>query len=97
MSHPLVTDCAVVGIYVEAENTWHPRAFVSLTKENTRDTNEVHKEILDIAKTKLPDEKQLRGGLRILKQLPRNATGKIQRRILRQSNELEQWLQLNCL
>jgi hypothetical protein len=57
----LVKDCAVLGIYVAAEKTWHPMVFVTLTAEIIRGIKQVHDEILQIAKTKLPHEKQLSG------------------------------------
>lgn len=90
-------NCAVVGVFAEEENCWHPRAFVTLTEELTRDTDTVRDEILEFAKTNLSDEKQLRGGLYIVQKLPQNSNGKIQRHILRQADSLKNGFnQIGC-
>lgn len=90
MLHPLVTDCAAIGVYSEEETSWVPRAFVLLS-DNSRDHNEIEKEIIALVREKLPDHKQLRGGLFIVKQLPRTSTGKVERRTLRLPN-IDKWL-----
>jgi acyl-coenzyme A synthetase/AMP-(fatty) acid ligase len=81
MSDPLVVGSAVAGHYSEEEITYLVRAFVTLGKHD-QDEDEIKKEIIDITKHQLTDEKQLRGGLCILKEFPRNNTGKIDRRAL---------------
>lgn len=83
MSHPLVVGSAVIGYHSEEENTRLVRAFVTL-KKHDQDVEQVKQEIMEIVKTQLSDFKQLRGGLYILKGLPRNNTGKVNRRALRQ-------------
>lgn len=83
MSHPAVIDCAAVGFYSEELSYSLPRAFVMLTTDTEHDYEQVKKEILEITEKQLTDEKQLRGGLYILKELPRNSAGKVNRRDLR--------------
>ncbi|KAL7319434.1 hypothetical protein PS15m_002569 [Mucor circinelloides] len=90
MLHPLVTDCAAIGVYSEEETSWIPRAFVLLS-DNSRDHDEIEKEIIALVREKLPDHKQLRGGLFIVKQLPRTSTGKVERRTLRLPS-IDKWL-----
>jgi acyl-coenzyme A synthetase/AMP-(fatty) acid ligase len=82
MSHSSVVDCAAVAYFCETEKAWLPRAFAMLTDHSDLDLDSVRKEVLEIVETKLPDEKQLRGGLFLVKDLPRTATGKINRRDL---------------
>ena len=81
MSQPSVIDCAVVGAYNEDEETWLPRAFVMASKVDL-DAENLKSKILDSLKENLADEKQLRGGLYVVEELPRNSTGKINRRAL---------------
>lgn len=83
MSHPLVVTCAVIGHHSEEENEWLIRAFVTLKKQDDLDIEQVKQEIIDITKIQLPDLKQLRGGLYVLQDLPKNNTGKINRQSLR--------------
>lgn len=83
LSHPAVIDCAAVGFYSEELSYSLPRAFVMLTTDTEHDYEQVKKEILEITEKQLSDEKQLRGGLYILKELPRNSAGKVFRRELR--------------
>lgn len=85
MTHPLVVGAAVVGALSEEEGVYLIRAFVVLKKHN-RHIEQVKQEILDITKSQLSDLKQIRGGLYVLDDLPRNNTGKINRRVLRQYN-----------
>jgi acyl-coenzyme A synthetase/AMP-(fatty) acid ligase len=88
MTHPLVTDCAAIGVYEEEESAWLPTAFVMLTEHKGND-EDIRSEILKIAETELSDEKQLRGGLYIVDEFPRTSTGKIIRRALRQQHKAE--------
>jgi acyl-coenzyme A synthetase/AMP-(fatty) acid ligase len=79
MSHSLVTDCAVIGVYAQKEACRVITGFVTLTGSNGKDLEEVKNEILEITKTQLAPEKQLHGGLYILEDFPRTSTGKINR------------------
>ncbi|KAG2237940.1 hypothetical protein INT48_002501 [Thamnidium elegans] len=85
MTHPLVVGAAVVGALSEEEGVYLIRAFVVL-KKSDQDIEQSKQEIIDITKAQLSDLKQLRGGLYVLDDLPRNNTGKINRRALRQYN-----------
>lgn len=85
MTHPLVVGAAVVGSLSEEEGEYLIRAFVVL-KQHNRDIEQVKQEILDTTKSQLSDIKQIRGGLYVLDDLPKNNTGKINRVVLRQYN-----------
>ncbi|GAA5816004.1 hypothetical protein MFLAVUS_009525 [Mucor flavus] len=85
MTHPLVVGAAVVGALSEEEGVYLIRAFVVL-KKHDRHMEQVKQEIIDITKSQLPDFKQIRGGLYVLDDLPKNNTGKINRLVLRQYN-----------
>lgn len=54
-----------------------------LTTDTEHDLEQVKKEILELSEKQLSDEKRLRGGLYVLKELPRNSAGKVNRRDLR--------------
>jgi 4-coumarate--CoA ligase len=74
ISHPKIEDAAVIG--VPGENTEVPRAYVvgEISEE----------EVIEFVKSKLAPYKQLRGGVRSVKEIPRSAVGKILRRDLRE-------------
>lgn len=87
MSHPLVIDCAAVGLYSEKESCWLPTGFVMVTNTIV-DLRKTKDEILEII-SQLADEKQLRGGLFMIKDLPRTSTGKVDRRLLCQHTTIQ--------
>lgn len=77
LSHPLITDAAVIG--VPGENTEVPRAYV------VADRNKISEEdIKNLVREKLADYKQLRGGVFYLDSIPRSTVGKILRKDLRE-------------
>ncbi|KFX93069.1 hypothetical protein O988_07008 [Pseudogymnoascus sp. VKM F-3808] len=75
LSHPIILDAAVIG--VEQEGTEVPRAFVVVGKKISED------EIKSFVKSKVAGYKQLRGGVVFVDAIPKNASGKILRRELR--------------
>ncbi|KAI8084043.1 uncharacterized protein B0P05DRAFT_570449 [Gilbertella persicaria] len=83
MTHPKVSDCAVIGFYSQELTTELPRAYVLLASHE-KYSEAVERELKEYADSRLPDRKRLRGGLIIVKSFPRTASGKIQRRLLRQ-------------
>lgn len=83
MGHPKVSDCAVIGVYYPDLVTELPRAYVLLAN-NEKHSEAVAEEIKEYVNSRLPDQKQLRGGLFIVDSFPRTPIGKIKRRILRQ-------------
>ncbi|KAK5231680.1 hypothetical protein LTR72_000864 [Exophiala xenobiotica] len=80
--HPKVADCAVFGIQHASENSELPAAYIVWRPGCKLTETEVHEFTL----SRLAGYKQLRGGIRFIDQLPRNANGKVMK------NELKQML-----
>ncbi|XP_055706064.1 uncharacterized protein LOC129803490 [Phlebotomus papatasi] len=78
LSHPKIADSAVIGLPDEAAGEL-PLAFV-VRKPNEKITE---KQVMDYISEIVSDFKQLRGGVRFVTEIPRNATGKILRRELK--------------
>ncbi|KAI8379467.1 uncharacterized protein BYT42DRAFT_604834 [Radiomyces spectabilis] len=80
---PEVADCAVIGVYNSDQATELPRAYVMLA--NGCEYKEgMEKEIQDHVDSQLADKYHLRGGVVIMKDLPRTTTGKTNRPALRE-------------
>ncbi|KAI9026432.1 hypothetical protein CLU79DRAFT_741735 [Phycomyces nitens] len=93
ISHPEVSECCAVGHYSEELSTEIPKAFVVLSYSQTKSVTE--EELLEYANDRLPDQMKLRGGVMIIKELPRSALGKVRRDVLR--HQLGQPMQINPL
>ncbi|XP_055699109.1 luciferin 4-monooxygenase-like [Phlebotomus papatasi] len=78
LAHPKIADAGVTGIPNEADGE-HPMAFV-VKKPNVEVTEQ---EIKDYIEEIVTDIKKLRGGVKFVNQIPKNATGKILRRELK--------------
>jgi benzoate-CoA ligase family protein len=83
ISHPAVLECAVVG-HADASNLIKPRAFVVL-KEGHEPSDALAKELIDYCKEKMAEYKRPRW-IEFVAELPKTATGKIQRFKMRESN-----------
>ncbi|CCU98441.1 unnamed protein product [Malassezia sympodialis ATCC 42132] len=90
LSHPKIQDCAVVGVYVKEEATELPRAYVTpkpsaldLKSSSQTDQDRLCQEILDWFNPKVANHKKLRGGVVFVAEVPKSASGKILRRVLR--------------
>nr|BAE80728.1 hypothetical protein [Nipponoluciola cruciata] len=79
LTHPDILDAGVVGIPDEKSGEI-PRAFVVKAPNSNLSENDV----IAFAKAKISIHKQLRGGVRFVKEIPKNSGGKILRRVLRQ-------------
>lgn len=86
--HPEVADAAVVPAFDHERSTEVPRAYVVL-KAGISASDEKAKEIVDWVAGKVAPHKQLRGGVRFIDQVPKNASGKILRRILKEEARKE--------
>ncbi|KAJ3417284.1 hypothetical protein HDV05_005740 [Chytridiales sp. JEL 0842] len=85
LTHPSVADAAVIGRPDEAAGEV-PRAYVVLKPgaETTKATD-----IQDFIQTKVAQHKRLRGGVKFIDAIPKAASGKILRRVLRDQDTKE--------
>lgn len=81
LSHPQVSDVAVIGI-PDKEAGEIPKAFVVRKQSSTISGDDVKKFVAG----KVSSYKHLRGGVEFVDKIPKSETGKILRRILRQEN-----------
>ncbi|XP_046974858.1 4-coumarate--CoA ligase 1-like [Vanessa cardui] len=84
LQHPSVRDVGVVGI-PHADAGEVPRAYVVLQPE----ANVTEDEIKNLVKQKLSNPKHLRGGVQFVKEIPKNPSGKILRRKLREMSQIK--------
>ncbi|GME49421.1 4-coumarate--CoA ligase-like 7 [Neofusicoccum parvum] len=86
LGHPKVADAAVCGVYVDAEASEFPVAYVALhAGESARGRKEMVDLRQDIRKHvdgQVAHYKRLKGGVHVLDTIPRNPSGKILRRLL---------------
>ncbi|KAF2430843.1 acetyl-CoA synthetase-like protein [Tothia fuscella] len=81
MDHPNVDDCAVIGIQDEENHTEIPRAYVVPGGHGKEEKHA--KEIVDWIHEKVANHKRLRGGVVFIDEVPKSASGKILRRVLK--------------
>lgn len=81
LSHPKVSDAAVIGHFVKEEATEHPRAFICLTDPKANPL-----EIKAWFDSKVARHKRLWGGVVVLNAIPKSPSGKILRKELRNSS-----------
>lgn len=84
-THPEILEAAVVGMPIEGGSEV-PRAYVVLRRNGG--LSEV--EVKEFMRKHLAEYKQLRGGVRFVDELPKNAVGKILRRELRDKARAEE-------
>lgn len=85
ITHPDILEAAVVGMPIEGGSEV-PRAYVVPRKMGGLGEDEVK----EYVKKHFADYKQLRGGVRFVDELPKNAVGKILRRELRERAKAEE-------
>jgi 4-coumarate--CoA ligase len=87
-SNSKVADVAVVGYWNEEEQTEVPRAFIVLQAGNEA-SKELAQEIARWLEGRVAHYKRLRGGIRFVAEIPKNPSGKILRRLLKQQMAAE--------
>ncbi|KAJ2848667.1 hypothetical protein IWW36_003162 [Coemansia brasiliensis] len=86
LQHPLVRDCAVVGTFCSKRQTELPRVFLVLNQdEKLHDKNSVAEQVVEWINSKVAYYKRLRGGFVVVDEIPKNASGKVLRRVLKES------------
>ena len=88
-AHPKISDAAVIGVYDPELASEVPRAYVTLGPGVPR-TEETADEIVQWLQSKVASHKRLRGGVRFIDEVPKSASGKILRRMLKVRAEEEQ-------
>ncbi|KAI4153253.1 MAG: hypothetical protein LQ341_000557 [Variospora aurantia] len=81
-SHPKINDVAVLGWYDRDQATEVPRAYV-VPAPGVAGSKEVAADISAWLAAKVTSHKRLRGGIRFVEEIPKSASGKILRRMLK--------------
>lgn len=84
VGHQDVTDACVLGVYDPGQATELPRAYV-VPRAGVARTEEKAKEIAGWMATKVAPHKRLRGGVHFIDAVPKSPSGKILRRLLKES------------
>ena len=82
LEHPQISDVAVVGLQLEGDE--YPRAYVVRTDEKLKE-----KDVADWIAGRVAKFKQLSGGVKFIDEIPKNPSGKILRRFLRDRAKVE--------
>lgn len=80
LTHPAVADAGVVGVQDSFDAQEYPRAYVLLSSKGAASSEEIQEWI----KSKVAKYKYLTGGVVFVDEVPKSATGKIQRKTLRE-------------
>ncbi|KAL2045451.1 hypothetical protein ABVK25_012095 [Lepraria finkii] len=89
ISHPMVNDVAVVGVYNKDQATEVPRAYI-VPKPGVEGSPKTAEDIMKWLQAKVADHKRLRGGVRFVDKVPKSASGKILRRLLKTQAQEEE-------
>jgi 4-coumarate--CoA ligase len=89
LDHPKVNDAAVIGLHNDEQHTELPRAYIVLVP-GTPKSNETADEIAKWLHEKVAGHKKLRGGIFFIDEVPKSASGKILRRVLKDAAIKEQ-------
>ena len=81
-THPKIDDVAVVGVYIADQATEVPRAYVVPAK-GVEAGKKTEDDIVQWLQAKVASHKRLRGGVRFVDEIPKSASGKILRRLLK--------------
>jgi 4-coumarate--CoA ligase len=81
MDHPNVNDVAVIGVQDDENHTEVPRAYIVPGEHGKEDKHA--KEIVEWMDKKVASHKKLRGGVIFIDEIPKSASGKILRRVLK--------------
>lgn len=82
LSHPAVEDAAVCGVYDDERATEYPIAYIATKITGRQELEGLEAEVRQFVDGQVTRYKQLKGGVQVLDVIPRNASGKILRRLL---------------
>ena len=82
LSHDAINDVAVIGIYDKEQATELPRAYIAV-KSDVERNERTAQDIQTWLQSKVASHKRLRGGIRFIDEIPKSASGKILRRLLK--------------
>lgn len=82
ITHPSVEDTAVIGFYVESMATELPMAYV-VPKKGVKRDEATARELIDWLAKRTAKSKRLRGGIVWTDEIPKSASGKILRRLVK--------------
>lgn len=82
LSHPKINDVAVIGVYNKDQATEVPRAYV-VPAPGVEGSKKTEEDISQWLHAKVASHKKLRGGVRFVDEVPKSASGKILRRLLK--------------
>lgn len=88
LSHPLIIDAAVFGLRFPGEESEYPRAIV-VRRPVSEAQAVTAEEIQKFAGERLAKYKYLAGGVKFVEAIPKNASGKILKRLLREEAQKE--------
>ncbi|KAI2629024.1 hypothetical protein GGS21DRAFT_234878 [Xylaria nigripes] len=86
--HKDIADACVIPAYDRNRETEVPRAYVVL-KPGVSGEDSIAEEIIQWLASRVTDHKKLRGGVRFIAEIPKNASGKILRRVLKDRAKAE--------
>ncbi|RMZ74941.1 hypothetical protein DV737_g5604, partial [Chaetothyriales sp. CBS 132003] len=90
MDHPGVADVAVIGVHDDERQTEVPRAYI--VAANGKNSQQDAQDIVNWLGQKVANHKHLRGGVRFIDEIPKSASGKILRRLLKEKAKQEDTL-----
>lgn len=83
LAHPNIDDVCVIGVYSKEEATEVPRAYVVAKNKESVGAKDA-KDIQDWVASKVAHYKRLKGGVFFIDEIPKSASGKILRRVLKE-------------
>ncbi|KAF8939511.1 hypothetical protein EDD21DRAFT_297941 [Dissophora ornata] len=83
LTHPDISDAAVIGVEDKEQATELPLAFVVKNSATSSGQALTEKDVVDHVASKVAPHKKLRGGVRFVDAIPKSAAGKILRKDLR--------------